>query len=413
MSKTFGVAWVIHLLNQLPGFSSIVFYRYSQPSWELAVVVLAAFGIDDMARRLLRPRVIVGAGVITCGVIAWAGWQAWSVVRSATGYAHRQVFATASITLAALGVAVVVAGGLLASARREPAGTTSGRIGRCMVAGAVVVEATVLFAAPLLSAPRPARTDMALVRFLQRHLGTYRIATLGPMQPNFGSFFGLSEINVNDLPVPKTFTRYIEKSLDPNVNPLIFTGTTETESTGPGTAKELATHLAAYEAAGVKFVVTSASGTDVTGSPWPPATLTPAPRQVYADALTEVWQLPSPTPFFTTPGAPCNVRPEGETAVQVTCSRPAVLHRLELSMPGWHAEVGASSAEIRSSGPFQSVSVGTGTMLVRFSFTPPYGNAALVAALVGVAYMVGSFCIRPTRRRRWPSAPPASSNQVP
>ena len=72
MSKTFGVATVSHLLNHLPGFHSIAFYRYSEASWELAVIVLAAFGIDDMARRSLRPVVIVGAGVVSLGAIAWA-----------------------------------------------------------------------------------------------------------------------------------------------------------------------------------------------------------------------------------------------------------------------------------------------------------------------------------------------------
>ena len=95
-----------------------------------------------------------------------------------------------------------------------------------MIAGAVAVEAVVLFAAPALSAPRPAPSDMALVHFLQRHLGLSRFATLGPVQPNFGSFFGLAEINVNDLPVPKGTAHYIERSLDDNADPLIFTGTT-------------------------------------------------------------------------------------------------------------------------------------------------------------------------------------------
>jgi Bacterial membrane protein YfhO len=412
MSKTFGVTWVIHLLNHLPGFHSVVFYRYSEPSWELAVIVLAAFGIDDMARRLLHPGVIVGAGVITCGAISWAGWQAWSVVGSATGSAHREAFTTASNGLAVVGVAVVVAGGLLAYARNQPTRSTRGRIGRCMLAGAVAVEAAVLFAVPLLSAPRPASTDLTLVHFLQRNLGTYRFATLGPIQPNFGSFFGLAELNVNDLPVPKAFTHYIQRSLDTNVNPLIFTGTTETDSTGPGPARELATHLRAYEAAGVKFVVTSASGTDVTGSPWPPVGLTPAPRRVYADAVADVWRLPSPAPFFATTGAPCTVRPQGEAAVQVTCSGPAVLHRLELSMPGWHVETGSSSAVIRSHGPFQSVAVGPGTTQVRFSFVPPYGNAALVAALIGVAYIVGSLCIGRSRLRRFPFVRPSPSTEA-
>jgi hypothetical protein len=199
---------------------------------------------------------------------------------------------------------------------------------------------------------------------------------------------------VNDLPVPKDFTNYIRRSLDGDANPLIFTGTTEVDPGGPAPAPELTLHLAAYEAAGVKFVVTSASS-----SSWPPTGLTPAPRRVYADSTAEVWQLPSPTPFFTTTGAPCDIRPEGSTAAVVTCQGPAVLHRLELPMPGWHAEVGSAAAAIRSTGPFQSVSVGSGVTQVRFTFTPPYGNAALIAALVGVAYLIGSVPLGRWRRR--------------
>jgi hypothetical protein len=397
MSKTFGVATVSHLLNHLPAFHSIAFYRYSEASWELAVVVLAAFGIDDMARRALRPVVIVGAGAVALGVIAWSAAQAWPVVTSTRGYPHGRAFTVGSVALATAGVVVVVTGGLLSHAGGLRRGR---RIGRFMIAGAVALEAAVLFSVPLLSAPRPAPSDTTLVHFLQRHIGLSRFATLGPIQPNFGSFFGLAEINVNDLPVPKDFTSYIQRSLDDNTDPLIFTGTTESDPAAPGPAQELTDHLAAYEAAGVKFVVTPASGADVTGSPWPPAGLTPAPRRVYADSVADVWRLPSPTPFFTTTGAPCGIRPAGVAAVTLTCSGPAVLHRLELPMPGWHAQVGASNAPIRSTGPFQSVAVGSGTTRVVFSFTPPYGNAALVAALVGVAYILSTFAFRRRPRGR-------------
>jgi hypothetical protein len=397
MSKTFGVTTVSHLLNHVPAFHSIAFYRYSEASWELAVVVLAAFGIDDMARRAVRPVVVVGAGAVSLGVIAWAAAQAWPVVTSTRGYPHGLAFTVGSVALAATGVVVVVTGGLLSHA----GGVRKGRrIGRFMVAGAVALEAAVLFAAPSLSAPQPAPSDMALVHFLQGHIGLSRFATLGPLQPNFGSFFGLAEINVNDLPVPKDFTTFIQRSLDGNTDPLIFTGTTETDPTGPGPAQELTDHLAAYEAAGVAFVVTPASGTDVTGSPWPPAGLTPAPRRVYADSVADVWRLPAPTPFFSTTGAPCGIRSAGSTSVTVTCSGPAVLRRLELPMPGWQAEVGSSNVPIRSSGPFQSVAVGSGTTRVVFSFTPPYGNAALVAALVGMATIVGTFALRRRPRGR-------------
>jgi hypothetical protein len=391
MSKTFGVTPVIHLINHLPGFHSIAFFRYSQTSWELAVIVLAAFGIDDLARRRIHPAVVVSAGVIALGVIAWAASESWPVMSAVTGYAHAHAFIVASIILAVLAVGLVVAGGILTYARGSD---SRRRIGLILVVGAVILEAVVLFAVPLLSTPRPAKTDTALVRYLQAHLGLARFTTLGPIQPNFGSYFGLSEINVNDVPVPKAFSRYVQKSLDTNANTLIFTGTTKAVANGPDPAQELATHLAAYEAAGVKFVLVSASGTDVFGSPWPPVGLAHGPRRVYDDSYFAVWRLPSPTPFFSTIGAPCHVRPEGTSAVKVTCRGPAVVHRLELPMPGWSAQVGSSHVTVRASGPFQSVSVDAGTTRVQYSFTPPYGDAALLAALASAIVLFGSLFVR-------------------
>jgi hypothetical protein len=316
---------------------------------------------------------------------------------SITGYAHARAFTVASVALAIVGVLVVVSGGLLRYVRGAGTHGAKARAGYFLVAGAVVVEAAVLFAAPLLSAPRPASTDVTLVQYLQRHIGLARFTTLGPIQPNFGSLFGLEEINVNDLPVPKAFSRYEQRSLDGNANPLIFTGTTKTDAAGPSPAQELTKHLAAYEAAGVRFVVVPASGFDVFGSQWPPAGLSPAPRRVYSDSLAEVWRLPTSTSFFSTSGAACHVRTEGISAATVTCAGPAVLHRLELRMPGWTAQVGSSHVNVRSSGPFQSVTIGAGTTQVRFSFTPPYGNAALIASLVGIACLLASLLIRRSR----------------
>ena len=395
MSKTFGVAAISHLLNHFPGIHSTAFYRYSQASWEFAVIVLAALGIDDMAHRRVRAVVISGAGLLTLGAIAWAAWLAWPVLTSATGTGHRHAFAVASVALAVVGVVAVVTGGLLTRSRGPTRASSRTRTGIFLLAGAIVVEAAVLFAAPLLSAPRPEKTDAALVHYLQDHIGLARFATLGPLQPNFGSFYDLAEINVNDLPVPKAFSGYITRSLDDNVDPLIFTGAAVTDPGGPTPAEEMATHLAAYEGAGVKFVVTAATAAD---SPWP-ATEAPAPRRVYADTFADVWQLPTTTPFFSASGASCHIQPRGIAVVQMTCTGPATLHRLELHMPGWHARDASGPLTVRTSGPFQSVRVGAGTHVIQFSFIPRFGVVSLFAALLGVACIIGSTFLNRSRRR--------------
>jgi hypothetical protein len=408
MSKTFGVVVVSHAVNHLPGFHSIAFYRYSQTSWELAVIVLAALGIDDCARRRLPPGLIIGAGVATLGCVVWDTSEAWPVMTATKGYAHPHAFTVVSAAIAGVGVLAVLSGGLFTYVTGADLAGRTRRTGQLLVSGAVVAEAAVLFAAPLLSTPRPAKVDVTLVQYLQRHIGLDRFTTLGPIQPNFGSMFGLAEINVNDLPVPKTFTRYIRNSLNDNTDPLTFTGTVKIHSNGPGASQEVAAHLDAYEAACVKFVVAPASGVDVFGSRWPPTGMSPSPRRVYSDSHFAVWQLSSPTPFFTTSGSSCHVHSEGIDAVQVTCAGRAVLQRLELPMASWSAQVGSSPVAVRSAGPFQTVALEGGTALVRFSFTPPYENAAVLAALAGIVCLLSSLVVRSSfstrlRRRNPPS----------
>ncbi len=86
------------------------------------------------------------------------------------------------------------------------------------MASAICVESIVMLTFTFFSAPRPTDFQTGAVPWLQAHLGTYRFYTLGPIQPNYGSYFGIGQVNVNDLPLPKTWTRYIKADLDPNTH---------------------------------------------------------------------------------------------------------------------------------------------------------------------------------------------------
>ena len=46
-AKTFGVRPVMALMNPIPLMRQTAFFRYAPPSWELALIILAAFGLDD------------------------------------------------------------------------------------------------------------------------------------------------------------------------------------------------------------------------------------------------------------------------------------------------------------------------------------------------------------------------------
>jgi hypothetical protein len=403
LGKTYGLEPIVHAVARFPGFHSIAAYRYSAPSWELAVVVLAALGIDDIARRRVPLALVGGAALVTTGLVVWAAASAWPLLDVGHDTAHRHAYVVASAVWALVAVAAVALGGALGASR----GSTLRHLGRILAAGAIGLDAALMAAVPMLSAPKRAPVDYAVVEFLQANLGSQRFATLGPVQPNFGSYFGIAEINVNDVPVPSAYGRYVTGHLDGNVDPLVFAGTVRLDPAGPSPAQELSAHLAGYEAIGVKYVVEPGSGTDATGVAWPPPQLASQVTLVYQDAYSEVYQLQRPAPLFSTPGAPCRVETESQTAARVRCPRPATLVWRELAMPGWTADVGGMHHAVHTVGSvFQSTSVPAGTSEVTFTFSPPHSSWALAALLVGVAALFfratgGRVAGRRSRRSDW------------
>ena len=417
----------------MPGVRLTAFYRYADPTWELAAIVLAGMGLDDVARRRTGIRALwVGVGVAAVGSV-WAAATAWPTLTRAAGptvamEAHRHLFVVGSLAFALVMLAMLLTGGWWAGGRRPggglqatgPAGAEGLRLrrrGRIVLAGAVIVESVVLLGFTYLSAPRPTTPNTGAVTWLQGHLGTYRFATLGPIQPNYGSYFGLAEVNVNELPLPEAWTNYVATRLDTNTVPFEFTGGYRSDPAGPAPAQELTTLTKYYEAVGVRYVVESASGADSTGvvypapgsPPWPKG-----PRLVYQDSFAEIWQLPDPAPAYTlaggttglggAPGAvtlPCAVTARGWDEARVVCGHPTALVRRVQYAPGWSASVGSVTVPVRHdrSGPpglFQAVSVPAGTDTVRFTYLPPFEVPAVIISVVTALGLLGSLLV--TRR---------------
>jgi hypothetical protein len=444
--RTFGYLPVLRAMAAVPGLHEVAFFRYADPSWELAVVVLAALGLDDVARSLTRRRVLVAGAALTAVVAAWAAVTAWPLLvgvmsspGTATGDRHR--YAIASLVLAWGALAVLVVGGILAGNRSRPAHAMRVRLrqrsdrmrrrGRIVMAGIVAAESVALLGFTYLSAPPPTPLRLGSVVWLQQHLGAQRFYTLGPIQPDYGSYFGIGEANVNDLPIPETWNRYIQTGLDPNATGGVFTGMVRNNPAGPTPAQELTAHLADFESVGVRYVVEGGNGLDAQGQPFP-ATGTPpwpsGPRLVYQDPFTEIWELPSAAPAFSVVSRPvpepsrpattprgCAVTGSGWDAATVDCPRPITLVRRVLFAPGWSATVNGVAVPVVAdrSGPpglFQSVSVPAGRSTVRFTYLPPHEVAAVGVALLALLFLVISLAApRWTRRDR---ARPRSGRSV-
>ncbi len=421
LARTYGLHPVVAVFAHLPGIRSTAFYRYDNPAWDLALVVLAAFGMDDIRRRLVRPAVVAGAAVVAVAALAASAAAASGLLGGAVAAgttpaaspAHQQLYPLVSAVAAAV-LLVAGAGAALAHLRRRPGvdvrrrsqrhpGPAGGRLVAVMAA-VVAVEAVGLAGFTFLSAPPPAPVHQGPVRFLASHLGIHRFATLGPIQPNYGSYFGLAELDMNDLPFPNSFQTLIHDRLAPNSPDLSFTGVSLVDPAGPSPAQELSAHLAAYESLGVSYVVVPASSTDVVGRPFPSPGTPPwpaGPRPVYRDPVAVIYQLPHPAPAMSLQGAPagCRTRVASWDTVEVSCPTPSVLVRRVLAAPGWTATVRPARgpattrpvvADPRVPGAaLQMVALPAGRLTVHFTYLPRHETAALAVAAMALAVLLG------------------------
>ena len=242
----------------------------------------------------------------------------------------------------------------------------------------MAADALLLFVIPEASARRAITIDTTPVSFLQRNLGLARAFSLGPLQPNYGAYYGLGLLNINDLPVPTLFIRYVHTRLDPYGKPTKFVGTTSGGRSlfVPTPTQELLRNLPAYRAASVKYVLTPRGQS----LPQSPTTF----RLVFESPVARIYELAGTVPYFTAAG--CTVTPAGREAAQVNCSRPSVLVRRETDMPGWSATVDGTPVAVRRVDDlFQAVPVAAGSHRVSFGFSPPnviWGWLGLLAGLV-------------------------------
>lgn len=384
LGRTFGVPVLTRIANAIPGGHDVAIYRYVPPTWELAAVVLGGLFLEELASGRVGLARAMGALVAgTAGLVA-AGLAGSSVSRAILHAPDERRFvvgslAAAGIVLAACLVAFVVAGS-----------TTKGK-GPAATALAVLlgVEALAFFGTTTLSAPRNGRLDLAPVRYLRAHLGTQRFFTLGPLQPDYGSYFGLSELDVNDLPVPKAWVHFVLGRLDANAGPTAFNGEFEASPTGPSPVTELDQHLATYEALGVRYVL-SPAGTRPLGSLQP----------VFRSPTTWIYRLPTATPLLSASKGTCTVDAKSEEHFVVDCPLGATLTYHELRMPGWSATVDGKKVPLRASGAlFLALDVPAGGSTVRFRFVPPREDLGLLAGLAGLLVLLAGAAMGVADRR--------------
>lgn len=383
LSRNFGFSPAVHLVLLLPTAGHDAVYRYDNGAIEMAVVVLAALGLDDLARRRSRAAWPVAVGCGAIGLIALAWHEATPLHHALVG-PHVRLWWLLSFGWAAATVVVVTACLVI-----------GGRRAMGVAVALVALEGVAMFAVPEASSPRSSTLDQPAVAFLRAHVGTGRFATFGPFAPDYGSYYGVASVDINDLPVPKTTATYDTTQLAPNSMPILFNGVSALDSTKPGPLAELPDHLAGYRQAGVEYLVVG-HGSQL--PPLPPKTLTLS----YSDNVMDVYQLSQAAPYFTASGG-CQVSFTSTVRAVTTCPHPAVLLRRETMLPGWTARTGGRTVVPAATGPFQQVDVPAGRSVTTFSFTPPHERLAWLGTLAGVILLLGLSGRRwlplPARRR--------------
>ncbi len=292
-----------HVIGWLPGMAQTDFYRFATAALELAVIVLAALGIDDLVKVPEHRRRLLWVGLGMLVVVSWGAIEAHGLVAK-LGSGHHQTIAYAAS----------VAWGLALPALAVWLGARRSRVSARALGGIVALDALLLFAAPTLSAVRGFRLDPGPVTYLQAHLGYQRFVTLGPLQPNYGSYYGLAALNINDNPVPSLYAQFVHAKLDPYVRTTVFVGNSggDRPPSAPSPRTVLLRYLKNYRAAGVAFVLAP------TFQPLPPGQ--PGLTLVQRTASTLIYRLSGAAPFMSAGG--CSVRTDSFSQGVVSCRRP-------------------------------------------------------------------------------------------
>ena len=385
LARTYGVPVLDDVLGVPPGMGQIAFFRYASPSVELAVIVLSALGVDALRTQPASRRRGLAVTLVAALAAAAAVVGATPLVDRLIDATHRDYFRPSVIW-----AAVVLAAGGLAAILPDP------RARRLTAAALISLDALALFVLPEFSAPRSVKIDNAPIPYLKSHVGLSRFGSLGPLNPDYGSYYGLRSIVVDDALLPKTFAHYVQRNLDPEVLPLIFTGAQPGPPGAPTPEQELLSHLAGYRQAGVRYILT------------PPAVKLPLARHefkiVFRSPTTLIYRLSGASPYFTATQPGCTVKAQNWQSARISCSASTTLVRRETYMPGWTAQVDGHARPLHEyDGVFQAVAVPAGTHKVTFGFEPPRIRWAELAFIIGCLWLIVRPLVGRIRRRATPA----------
>ena len=247
LARIFALPIVTQVIAAIPILNLTAIYRYAEPSAGMATIMLAGFALDAWhADGLGASKVWLAALGCALAAAASLGAGAGLIGRLVTNVPE-----VAPYLLASVGWAMAVLAAAAVLLMRRPTMASSIVLGSLLI-----TDAAGLFSLPLLSGARATQIDLEPIAFLRKNIGLQRVYTVGPMAPNYGTYFRLAQINHDMIPVDADWIRFIRSTLDPGIWPPIFTGLWP----GPVTDRQQAMreHVTGFEAAAVRYVMVKA-----------------------------------------------------------------------------------------------------------------------------------------------------------
>jgi hypothetical protein len=380
--------------NLIPLVNTSSFPRYVMPSCEMALVILAAFGLADIAISTRAKRLFTTAGVFMVAILLLCVREAESYNKGVVISGKARIIFIGLALLPWIALAILLILGRLTKYRWAP----------ILISIVIVGEAMLYFFVPTAESPKQITIDYAPIEFLQKNLHQERFLDFAVLYPNWGTEFGINSLSAIDLPFPRAYKNFIEDQLYPGLYPgnqfVVkggMTGIDELEV-------KLIHHFKAYEDASVKYLLVPSSiiiNPELTRL---------GVTEVYHDTLATIYQMPTTRPFFSTSSATCSVTSTTDDIATVNCPNGgAQLTRTELMMKGWTATVNGKPATITTvDGVYQRITLPEGTSTVVYRFYPPHERYALLIGFLGGLFLIGSiinerFPFVTKRRRRAPT----------
>jgi hypothetical protein len=373
-----------HLVLLIPAVKYSAYFRYIDPSISFALSVLAAISLHDMlVGGRLRGRIVTCAALMVgLAIVAYGLGQASGAIAGATALDSDLGVWPSFSRLAIFALSAAVGLSMLFKEQKVAA---------VVVGVAACLEALVFIVIPTLSYPSSATIGLGGIHYLQRHRELDRVYSLGPLQPNYGSYYGFAYLNYNDLPIPFKTVTYIKEHLDSTADPVVYI---PNRNRSPDDQRlNFMRNIDAFERVGVKYVLAGSN------DPIPD----PSAIRKFQDSTMAIYELPHPGAYFSATG--CRIDATSREALTATCAGERSLCRLELNAPGWTADVDGRSVATGTCGDvFQSVPLPRGVSHIVFRYAPPFLTVAMVLAAFGFVALCYVLVLVAVGRKRAPTA---------